>query len=84
LVIARDENAALNLEIYGKMYLIDPSVADSWSETLNACGDGVRPIDAFLNLLPDSHPAKVLLAEEEQMIEATSVKQEEAEKLKSD
>jgi hypothetical protein len=69
------------------MYLIDPSigsVADSWSETLNACGEGVSPLDAFLSLLPDSHPAKRSLTEEEQMIEVTSVKQEEVERLKSD
>jgi putative transposase len=90
LVIDRDENAALNLEIYGKLYLIDPSigsngsVATSWLETLNACGEDVTPINAFLSLLPDSHPAKEHLSEEEQMIEAISVKQEEAEKLKSD
>ncbi|MHA1910918.1 MAG: RNA-guided endonuclease InsQ/TnpB family protein [Candidatus Kariarchaeaceae archaeon] len=83
LVIDRDDNAALNLEIYGKMYLIDPSVAASWLETLNACGEGVRPFDAFLSLLPDSHPTKWFLIKEEQMIEATSKKQEEVERLKS-
>jgi putative transposase len=32
LVIDRDENAAKNLEIYGKMYLIDPSVAGSFGQ----------------------------------------------------
>ena len=68
LVLDRDENAALNLEIYGKMYKLDPSVADSWSETLNACGEGVRPFDAFLNLIN---------FKKEQMIKAISVKQEE-------
>jgi len=70
LVIDRDENAALNLELYGKMYIIDPSVAVSWSETLNACGEGVRPFDAFLTNV-----------KKEQMMKVSSVKQEEVERL---
>ncbi|MFV2015451.1 MAG: RNA-guided endonuclease InsQ/TnpB family protein, partial [Candidatus Heimdallarchaeota archaeon] len=39
----RDLNAAMNLKLYGLMYSINPNVADSWSETINACGEGVRP-----------------------------------------
>ena len=38
----RDLNAALNLEKYGRIYLISSSVAASWEETLNVCGAGVR------------------------------------------
>jgi len=45
----RDLNAAINLELYGLMYSINPNVADSWSETINACGEGVRPLDAFIS-----------------------------------
>jgi len=47
----RDLNAARNLELYGLMFLISPTVADSWSETINACGEGVRPLDAFQLLI---------------------------------
>lgn len=47
----RDLNAAENLELYGQMYLICPSVADSWSDTINACGEGVRPLDAYRSLI---------------------------------
>lgn len=43
--IDRDVNAALNLKKYGEMYVQNPSVAASWAETLNACGDHVRPSD---------------------------------------
>ena len=43
--IDRDVNAALNLKKYGEMYVKDPTVAASWAETLNACGDHVRPSD---------------------------------------
>jgi putative transposase len=45
LEMDRDDNAALNLRNYGKMYVKDPMVAVSWTETLNACGDHVRPSD---------------------------------------
>ncbi len=31
--------------LYGLMKYIDPMVADSWTETKNACGEGVRPSD---------------------------------------
>jgi len=41
----RDHNAALNLKKYGTMYARDGTVAASWAETLNACGDHVRPSD---------------------------------------
>ncbi len=47
----RDLNAAKNLEIYGLMYTINPIVADSWSEMINACGEGVRPLDAFISVM---------------------------------
>jgi len=46
----RDLNAAMNLRIYGLMYIINPNVADSWSETVNACGEGIRPLDAFISV----------------------------------
>lgn len=45
----RDDNAALNLKKFGEMYVLDPMVAVNWTETLNACGDHVRPFDG----LPD-------------------------------
>ena len=50
----RDLNAAMNLKIYGLMYSINPKVAASWSETLNACGEGVRPLDAFISIIEGS------------------------------
>jgi len=43
--IDRDHNAAFNLKKYGEMYVEEPTVAASWAETLNACGDHVRPSD---------------------------------------
>ena len=46
--IDRDENASLNLKKYGEMYVLnDPTVAASWAETLNECGDHVRPSDGL-------------------------------------
>ncbi len=45
LTIDRDENAALNLKIFGLLHKINPSVADSWTETLNACGEYISPSD---------------------------------------
>ena len=50
LEIDRDLNAAINMEIFGFMYLINPLVADSWNETLNACGGDMRPIDILSGL----------------------------------
>jgi putative transposase len=44
----RDLNAALNLEKYGRIYLISPRVAASWVETLNVCGAGVRRVNTCI------------------------------------
>ncbi len=63
LIINRDENAALNLKIFGLLYRINPSVADSWTETLNACGEYIRPSDGDLSI--------------DQMMRAVSVKHED-------
>ncbi|MHA2171583.1 MAG: RNA-guided endonuclease InsQ/TnpB family protein [Candidatus Kariarchaeaceae archaeon] len=49
LEMDRDDNAASNLKKYAEMYVTNPMVAVSWTETLNACGDHVRPFDG----LPD-------------------------------
>ncbi|MHA2169718.1 MAG: RNA-guided endonuclease InsQ/TnpB family protein [Candidatus Kariarchaeaceae archaeon] len=49
LEMDRDDNAAMNLKKYGEMYAKDPMVAVSWTETLNACGDHVRPFDGLPN-----------------------------------
>jgi hypothetical protein len=50
--IDRDYNAALNLKQYFEIYVLtqvsqvfsDNSVAESSAETLNACGETVRPV----------------------------------------
>ena len=43
LVLDRDYNAALNVANYYYIYQLFP-VAESSSETLNACGEAVRPV----------------------------------------
>jgi putative transposase len=50
----RDMNASKNLEKYGRLSLISPTVAASWVETLNVCGAGVRQKNGLVagNLLP--------------------------------
>jgi hypothetical protein len=47
-------NASKNLEKYGRLSLISPTVAASWVETLNVCGAGVRQKNGLVhgNLLP--------------------------------
>lgn len=42
----------MNLRFYGFLYQQDPSVADSWTETLNACGEYIRPSDGDLRINP--------------------------------
>ncbi|MHA2253362.1 MAG: RNA-guided endonuclease InsQ/TnpB family protein [Candidatus Kariarchaeaceae archaeon] len=56
----RDLNAALNLEKYGRIYLISPRVAASWVKTLNVCGAGVRRVDTFVFMNKCMKPATTM------------------------
>ncbi|MHA2249863.1 MAG: RNA-guided endonuclease InsQ/TnpB family protein [Candidatus Kariarchaeaceae archaeon] len=56
----RDLNAALNLEKFGRIYLISPLVAASWAETLNVCGAGVRRVDIFVFMNRCMKPATTM------------------------
>jgi putative transposase len=56
----RDLNAALNLEKYGRIYLISPRVAASWAETLNVCGAGVRRVNTLVMVNKCLKPATTL------------------------
>jgi putative transposase len=58
--IDRDLNAALNLQKYGRIYLISPLVAASWAETLNVCGAGVRRVDTFVFMNECMKPATTM------------------------
>ena len=65
----RDHNAAINLEQYFyffvlvqvRSYKLDMSVAESSAETLNACGETVRPayVQARLNESGKTAPVKI-------------------------
>ena len=56
----RDLNAALNLEKYGRIYLISPRVAASWAETLNVCGAGVRRVNTLVIMNKCLKPATTM------------------------
>ncbi len=56
----RDLNAALNLEKYGRIYLISSLVAASWAETLNVCRAGVRRVTTFVFMNKCLKPATTM------------------------
>jgi putative transposase len=56
----RDLNAALNLEKYGRIYLISPRVSAQLAATLNVCGAGVRRANTFVFMNKCLKPATTM------------------------